>query len=59
MALETTFNRLNASRFVMQGLVDVRSMGCSSLAEIYQSKDTICHSEPLTTAFHPGYQSLD
>jgi hypothetical protein len=45
----------------MQGLVDVGRMGCSSLAthsaNIHQSKDTLCHSEPLATAFHPGYQS--
>jgi hypothetical protein len=43
----------------MQGLVDVGIMGCSSLAahsaDIQQSEDTLCHSEPLTAAFHPKY----
>jgi hypothetical protein len=43
---------------VMQGSVDVGRMGCSSLAahsaNIHPSKDTLCHSESLTDAFHPG-----
>jgi hypothetical protein len=47
---------------VMQKLVDVGRMGCSSLAahsaDIHQSKDTRCHSEPLTTACHSEYKSL-
>ena len=47
---------------VMQGLVDVGRMGCEGRAahsaDVQQSKDNLCQSEPLTTAFHPGYQSL-
>jgi hypothetical protein len=43
----------------MQGLVDVGRMGCSSFAahsaDIHQSEDTLCHSEPLATAFHLKY----
>jgi hypothetical protein len=52
-----------SAALVMQGFVDVSRMGCSSLtahlADIHQSKETHCHSEPLTTVFHPGYQSLN
>jgi hypothetical protein len=47
---------------VMQGLVNVSRMGCSSLAahsaNIRQPKDTLFHSEPLATAFHQGYFNL-
>ena len=47
----------------MQGLVDVGGMGYSSLAahsaDIHQSKASLCHSEPLATAFDPGYESLN
>jgi hypothetical protein len=43
----------------MQGLVDVGRMGCLSLAaNIHQSKEIFCPSEPLSTAFHPGYQTI-
>jgi hypothetical protein len=42
---------------VMQGMVDVNSMGCSSLAahsaDIHQSKESRCDREPLPTAFYP------
>jgi hypothetical protein len=45
---------------VMQGL-DVGRMSCSSLtahtADVHQSKDTLCHSEPLTDAFYWAYPS--
>jgi hypothetical protein len=46
----------------MQGLLDVGRMGCSSLAahsaDIHQSEDTLCHSEPLTDAFHAEYPNF-
>ena len=49
------------SALVMQGLVDVSRIGCSSLAahsaDIHQSEDTLCHSDPLTDVFHPKYPS--
>ena len=53
----------------MQGLVDVGRMGCSSPPSPFPrspfsrhlpiKRETPCHSEPLTTAFHPGYPSLN
>jgi hypothetical protein len=48
-------NRWVPAALVMQGFVDVGTMGCSSLAahsaDIHLSKDTLCHSKPLTDAF--------
>ena len=45
---------------VMQGLVDVGKMGCSSLAahsaDIYQSEDTLCPSELALMQFIQNIQ---
>jgi hypothetical protein len=45
----------------MPGWVDVKRVGCSSLAahmsDIHPSKIHFFPSQPITDTFHPGYQS--
>jgi hypothetical protein len=60
--LELSINHLSASCSLDAMMVDVNILGCSSLAahsaDIHQSEDNLCPSEPLTVAFHAEYPNF-